>query len=280
MSKAKMLTVCAMCIALAFALNQVALFRMPQGGSITPFSMFFIALAGYWLGPFWGILTGVSMGLLDYATGGYSIHIASMLLDYPVAFGLIGIAGFFRKMRFGLQIGFIVGVLGRFASVWLSGYLFWLEAAPGSMIGSAIYNGTYIVPELLATLVIISLPAMVHAIDNVTRSVVSPAVYAQMAAKSKGSFSSAARIVTGAVMGAIGGFAFVLVSHLQRVENLSIAQITSDAVLFEVAPRADRIYRLVAGNTSQMFALQTVGVIFIAIAIALLFSTLTTKSEV
>ena len=273
-SRTKMLVVGAMCIALAFALNQVSLFRMPQGGSVTPFSMMFIALAGFWLGPVFGIVAGVSMGLLNMSTGFLAVNAGSVMLDYPIAFGALGLAGFFRKMKFGLQIGYIVGVLGRFAGVWLSGYLFWLERAPGSAWGSAVYNATYIAPEMLATLVIISLPAVKHAVDAVTKSVVSPADYAVISEKNKGSISAAAKIVTGAVVGAVGGFAFVLAGYIQRLENLTILQLTSDAVPFLEPPRADRLYRLVERNTEQLLALNTVGVVFIAIAAALLISTL------
>ncbi|MCL1884837.1 MAG: energy-coupled thiamine transporter ThiT [Defluviitaleaceae bacterium] len=278
-SRTKTLVVCAVCIALAFALNQVSLFRMPQGGSITPFSMMFVVLAGYWFGPVWGIISGVAMGLLNMSTGFVSAHPLSPALDYPIAFGMLGFAGFFRKMKFGLQIGYVVGVFGRFLSVWLSGYLFWLERIPGSAWGSAVYNATYIAPEMIATLVIISLPVMKHAIDSVSRNVLPPAEYAEIVAKNKGSVSANARIITGAVLGAIGGIGFVIAAYIQRLENLSILQVTSGAELFLEAPRADRLYRMVERNTEQIFALQTVGVIFLAIAIALLISVLAQKSE-
>jgi len=269
-----MLVMCAVCIALAFALNQVALFRMPQGGSITPFSMFFITLAAFWFGPVWGVISGVAMGLLDMTTGFYSVHIGSIILDYPVAFGALGLAGIFRKMRFGLQIGFVFGVFGRFVSVVMSGYLFWLEMLPGSFWGSIVYNATYIVPEMVATLVIISLPAMKHALDTVTRGVVPPEEYAVLSEKNSGSVTAGSRIVTGAVVAALGGFAFVLASYITRLENLSILQVTSGAELFLDAPRADRLYRMVERNTEQLLALNTVGVVFLAIGIALLISTL------
>jgi thiamine transporter len=266
-----------MCIALAFALNQVSLFRMPQGGSVTPFSMMFIVLAGYWLGPVWGILSGVAMGFLDLTTGFASVHLGSIALDYPVAFAMLGVSGFFRKMPFGLQIGFVAGVFGRFWSVTMSGYLFWLEQVPGSLWASVTYNAAYILPEMIATLVIISLPAMKHAIDTVTKNVVSPEEYAAL--KNKGSISANARIVTGAVVAAIGGLGFVIASYITRLENLSIMQVTTGAELFLDAPRADRLYRMVERNTEQIFALQTVGVVFLAVGIALLISVLVANSE-
>ncbi|MCL2456950.1 MAG: energy-coupled thiamine transporter ThiT [Defluviitaleaceae bacterium] len=173
-SKAKMISVGALCVALAFVLNQITIYRMPMGGSVTPGSMLFIVLAGYWLGPFFGIAAGIAAGLLDMATGFYAVHPAQVAMDYLLAFGMLGTAGFFRKMKFGLQIGYVAGVFGRFVMVFLSGAIFFSEYAPEGqnfIAYSAIYNASYIVPEMLVTLVIISLPVMKNAIDVVTKSV-------------------------------------------------------------------------------------------------------------
>ncbi|MCL2388662.1 MAG: energy-coupled thiamine transporter ThiT [Defluviitaleaceae bacterium] len=290
MARTKMLVVCAVCIAMAFVLNQISLFRMPQGGSVTPFSMLFVVLAGYWLGPVWGIITGVSMGLLNAMTGS-TVHpinpVVGFVLDYPVAFGLLGISGFFRKMKFGLQIGYVAGVFGRFVSVFMSGFIIWggvlssadvitgefLMAAAGF---SAVYNATYIVPEMIATLVVISLPAMRHAVDEVTKIVLPPAEYAWLVAKNKGSISINARIVTGAVVGAVGGLGFVLAAYIRRLEEIAIIQYTTNHELLTEMPR---IIRTIERNTQQILALQAVGVIFIALGAALLISVLAPKNE-
>jgi thiamine transporter len=254
---------------------------MPQGGSVTPFSMMFIVLAGYWLGPVWGIATGVAMGFLDLTTGFTAVNAGSVALDYPVAFGLLGVSGFFRKMKFGLQIGFVAGVFGRFLSVTASGFLFWLDQAPGALWGSITYNAAYILPEAIASLVIISLPVMIQAIDTVTKNVVPPADYAVLSLKNKGSISVNARITTGAIIAAIGGFGFVLANYISRWEELQIRHIAWEVQLFaaEEAPRADRLYRIWERNTEQIFALQTAGIIFLALGAALLISVLVQKHE-
>ncbi|MCL1844951.1 MAG: energy-coupled thiamine transporter ThiT [Defluviitaleaceae bacterium] len=277
MSHAKMLAVGAMCIALAFMLNQVSIYRMPLGGSVTPMSMLFVVLAGYWLGPIFGIIAGVSMGLLNMSTGFINYHPMQVALDYLLAPGALGLAGFFRTWKFGLKIGYVVGVFGRFVCVFLSGLVFFYMYAPEGQhaaIYSAVYNLSYIAPEMLVTLVIISLPTMKHAINVVTKNVVPPAVYEKMTAVNAGSISAGARIATGAVIGAIGGIAFVFAGHLRRIEELTITQVVTDAQIFYDPPRADRIYRLIERNTEHIFAFQTAGVIFLAIAVALLVSTL------
>jgi thiamine transporter len=151
---------CALCVALAFVLNKLPMFSMPNGGSVTACSMFFIALAGLWFGPAYGLLSGVVLGLLDLATGGYILNPVQVMLDYILGFGLLGLAGFFRYMKFGMHIGYIAGVFGRFVMVVLSGCLFWETPFVASMI----YNISYIGVELVITLVIISIPAFNQAI--------------------------------------------------------------------------------------------------------------------
>lgn len=165
----KTLVFCSVCVALALVLSYIELFQMPQGGSITPFSMFFIVLAGYWFGPVAGIISGVVLGLLKLLLGGYVVHPVQLLLDYPLAFGMLGLAGCFRKLKYGLPIGYVVGVAGRFLMHTLSGYIYFPEYAPvgqHALVYSALYNISYIWPEALATLIIIAIPAFRHAIDR------------------------------------------------------------------------------------------------------------------
>ena len=173
MSKFKIreLTICAVCVALAVVLSNIKLFSMPQSGSVTPCSMFFIVLAGYWFGPAAGLMSGAAMGLLDLLMGGYVVHPAQLLLDYPLAFGLLGLSGFFRNMKHGLPIGYVVGVFGRFLMHFLSGVIFFASYAQESgqplMLYSAVYNGLYLLPEVVATLAVIHIPAFKKALDRV-----------------------------------------------------------------------------------------------------------------
>ena len=168
--RTRKLTIGALCVALAFVLNQISLYQMPMGGSVTPFSMLFIVLAGYILGPMWGIMSGIAMGLLNTATGAFVVHPMQYLLDYILGFGALGLSGFFRNARFGLHIGCIVGILGRFTMSFLSGYFFFYMWAPDGMnyaLYSFLYNITYIGPELVATLAVISIPVVKNAIERV-----------------------------------------------------------------------------------------------------------------
>ena len=154
------------CVAISVALSFVPLFTMPQGGSVTLCSMFFITLAGYWFGPAVGIAAGVTRGLLDLLLKPYVVHPVQLLLDYLFAFGILGISGFFRNQKYGLFVGYISGVVGRFLLSVLSGVVFFAAYAgeQNVVLYSVIYNGSYILPEMIFTLAIIAVPAFRKAI--------------------------------------------------------------------------------------------------------------------
>ena len=111
----KALTYSAISVAVAYVLNQITLFRMPQGGSITPFSMLFIVMIGYYFGVRQGILAGVAFGLLDLLINPYVIHPVQMLIDYPLAFGSLGMGAVLVKR--GIVPTYLLGVFGRFVCV-------------------------------------------------------------------------------------------------------------------------------------------------------------------
>ena len=101
----KILVFSAVAIALGTALSMVSIVKMPQGGSLTLFSMFIVSMIGYFFGPVQGILCGIAYGMLQLAIGPYVVHPAQLLLDYPIAFGMLGLSGFFHKRSDGLIPG-------------------------------------------------------------------------------------------------------------------------------------------------------------------------------
>ena len=108
----KQLVYSAVAIALAVVCSMIKFANLPMGGSITLFSMLFIALIGYWYGPYVGIMTAVAYGLVQFVMEPIFYTIPQMFLDYPLAFGALGLAGFFANKKHGLQIGYLVGVFG------------------------------------------------------------------------------------------------------------------------------------------------------------------------
>ena len=152
---AKSLAYAALSIALAFVLSYVKLFRMPNSGSVTLASMLPLMLfsAAYGVGP--GLLAGAAYGLLQYVQGGWFVHPIQFLLDYPLAFALIGLAGVYKLLpkdwsKWSLYACMVLGALGRCISATLAGIQYW-ETAPWA---SLVYNGAYLLPDTLICIVL------------------------------------------------------------------------------------------------------------------------------
>lgn len=168
----RQLVFCAVSIALAMVTSYIKLASLPFGGSITLFSMLFVSLIGYFYGAKTGIITGMAYGILQLITGPYIYAPLQVLLDYPLAFGALGLSGFFRNKKHGLVTGYIVGVLGRYLCHVISGYIFFAAYAPEGMnplVHTLGYNLTYILPEMMVTVILLYVPAVYQAVGQVKR---------------------------------------------------------------------------------------------------------------
>ena len=163
----KQLVIGALCLALSFVLSYIRLFEMPMGGSITPASTLPIILFSYIYGPKRGVVLGLALGLLNLVQGAYIIHFVQMLLDYILAYTVVGLAGIFQKS---LILGVIFSGFGRFVCSFLSGVIFFAEYAPveqGPVLYSILYNGSFLLAETAICLVIVLIPAVRRRIDNI-----------------------------------------------------------------------------------------------------------------
>lgn len=168
----KQLVFSAVAIALAIVCSMIKFANLPMGGSVTLMSMLFVVLIAYWYGPTVGLMTAIAYGLLQFVMEPIFYTIPQMLIDYPLAFGALGLAGFFSKKKYGLQIGYLVGVFGRYLFSVLSGVVFFGAYAPEgtpALLYSLTYNATYIVPEAIITLVVISIPVVAKALGHVRK---------------------------------------------------------------------------------------------------------------
>jgi len=166
----KKLVYSALGIALALVTSYIKLWEMPMGGSVTLLSMLFVCLIGYWFGLKYGLITGIAFGLLQFIIDPYMLSIPQVILDYPLAFGALGLSGLFCNKKFGLQIGYVIGVVGRFVCSTLSGVIFFADYAPEGMnpwVYSITYQGSYLGAELVLTLIIISIPPVANALSLV-----------------------------------------------------------------------------------------------------------------
>jgi thiamine transporter len=153
----RVLTEAALAIALAFVLGLIKVFQMPMGGSIS-LEMIPLILLALRQGPLVGIVAGAAYGLLDLAIEPFIVHPVQVLLDYPLAFGALGLAGFFQPTVRGAILGTVVAVLARFICHFISGVVYFASYAPEGWnvyIYSAAYNAAYLIPSLIIAVVVV-----------------------------------------------------------------------------------------------------------------------------
>lgn len=171
-NKTKILVEGAVMVALATVLSYIRIFRLPWGGSITLLSMLPIVLFSIRRGLGAGLTVSFVFSLVQFTQGivdgifGWGLTpgmlIACILLDYIVAFTVLGLAGIFRKKGFAGWVGGIaLAVVLRFVCHFLSGVVVWKSfgelwngfSTDNTFLYSFLYNGSYMLPELLFTLI-------------------------------------------------------------------------------------------------------------------------------
>lgn len=174
MSKTKKITLSAIMVALATVLVILSkLIPAPwlQGGSITLASMVPIIVASILLDTKWGMACGVTFSFIQMMTGFYPpptqtflYFVLVVLLDYVLAFGVLGLAGFFYRVMdkkiWAIPICGIITTTLRYICHILSGILIWgVYAQEGQTIlaYSLMYNGSYMIPEIIITGVVLAL---------------------------------------------------------------------------------------------------------------------------
>ena len=200
-NKTKRLTESAMLIAVAIVLELVSKMfipEMPFGGQVTLVSMLPVVLISYRHGVKWGLVAGLGYALIEMLIGARTVAAAfqpgyfgdgTMLvnalimcvLDYLVAFTVLGLGGMFRdKIKApgtALALGSVVALGARYVSHIASGYILFsgwaewfftqegfpawgatlVEALSPNMLGfvySLVYNGMYMVPEIILTAIV------------------------------------------------------------------------------------------------------------------------------
>lgn len=165
------LCVCAIMIALSTTLSFIKIWNMPWGGSITLLSMLPVALVSIRYGVKQGLFSafvysciqlvfGITMdGLLGWGLSAGMLT-ACILLDYIVAFTVIGLSGIFAKKGMtGVISGTIFAIALRFISHTLSGVFVFAACGKlwegfetqNTLLYSMVYNGAYMLPEMVMT---------------------------------------------------------------------------------------------------------------------------------
>ena len=148
------LTYGALCMAMSFVLSYIKLYSMPLGGSVTLASMLPLLWYSNKFGMRNGFIAGAAYGLLQLIQKPEIYHWVQVLLDYPLAFMMLGLAGSVKN----LQLGSILGVAGRWICHIISGAVFFGEWMPegwsNAWVYSAAYNGAYLLVDLIICIVL------------------------------------------------------------------------------------------------------------------------------
>ena len=170
--KLRILAESAIMIALATVLNSIKLFTMPEGGTVTLGAMVPILFLALRRGVKVGMAAGAVFGIIDVYFEPFIYNPVQFLLDYPFAYGALGLAGLFSGQvksprnrgsltPVALSVAAVaLGIFARFVCHFFSGLIFFASYAPAGespALYSAIYNASYLVPEFLISAFVISI---------------------------------------------------------------------------------------------------------------------------
>lgn len=196
-SRTHILTESAIMVALSTVLSMLKLWESPYGGSVTVLSMAPIIVLSLRRGVKTGLLAGFAHSLIQLLLGLSTVAyvptalgvVVCILTDYILPFTLLGLGGMFRDVRFTKNEtcnAFLAAALGSLfvtavryvchiisgAVIWYALDLVWYADDPSHIVNrygpwafSAIYNGVYMIPEMLATTV--GTPLLTRALDKV-----------------------------------------------------------------------------------------------------------------
>lgn len=159
----------ALMIAIGTVLSIIPIVEMPYGGSVTVASMLPVLLVAYRHGLGWGLGTGLTYAVLQqllglknltYFTTWQSV-VAIILLDYLVAFAVIGLGGLFRRsvkrQNLSLALGGLLTCFLRYVCHVISGATVWAGLSiptEAALVYSIGYNATYMIPETVVLVLV------------------------------------------------------------------------------------------------------------------------------
>lgn len=163
--KIRRLAESAIMLAMSTILAQLAVFKLPFGGSVTLFSQLPMVVISYRYGVRWGAFSGLVMAVIQLLFGlenftwvsGVGAYLILIFADYIVAFGVLGLGGMFKgkikSQATALALGSVVVSLVRYACHFISGVTIWSSYAEGMSVWeySLTYNGSYMIPETIIT---------------------------------------------------------------------------------------------------------------------------------
>ena len=166
----RMLAESALMVAIATVLSLLKI-DLPFGGGVTIDSMLPIILISHRYGFKWGLFTAFVYSVLQLILGVDNVGYATsafmaagvVVLDYILAYTVLGLSGIFGKSRKAVAIGIAVTFCLRFLCHFITGVWIWGAWMPEEFMGlpmsspylySLLYNGWYMLAELIVTEII------------------------------------------------------------------------------------------------------------------------------
>ena len=159
----RMLAEGALVVAMSIVLSYIEIpIGLQYGGSID-FVMIPIIIYSVRWGAGCGMLSGLVFGTLKFfLAGGVAVNWQSMLLDYSLAYMMIGLAGLIKNQPAKLWLSALIGCFGRFVIHYISGVTIYAEYMPDVFVGmkmsspwfySLLYNGLYMLPSTVIAVI-------------------------------------------------------------------------------------------------------------------------------
>lgn len=151
-------------LAMATVLSMVKVLDLPYGGSITAFSALPLILVAYRHGVWQGLITAFAHALIQLMLGANTLSyatsagaaVAIVVLDYLLAFTVLGLGGLFRRKCESQGTALVLGVLLtcglRYVCHVIAGCTVWAGLSipdSAALLYSLAYNATYMIPETL-----------------------------------------------------------------------------------------------------------------------------------
>lgn len=136
--------------------------EMSEGGEVAFLSMLVVCMVGYFFGGWTGLLAALVFGVIKFLLRNVndSNEVVAELYDYILGYGLLGAAGFLYQKKIGLRMGYLLAVLLRYIeSVWNCAYFY------HETVGYSLVYSSYIIVELVVTLLILCIPQVREAIE-------------------------------------------------------------------------------------------------------------------
>lgn len=158
----RMLVEGALVVAMSIVLSYIDIPVGAFGGSVDFVMVPLIIYAVRW-GAGYGLISGLVFGTLKFImAGGSAVNWQSMLLDYSLAYMMVGLAGVIKNKPSMVWLSALVGCFGRFIIHFISGITIYAEYMPETYMGmamnnvwfySALYNGAYMLPNTVVAII-------------------------------------------------------------------------------------------------------------------------------